>query len=70
MQLKNNVGSHIEKIVLNMGLGDAKVNKNSLKQAQEELSIISGQRPVITRAKKQYQILKLEKVILSVLGLH
>ena len=42
----------IEKIVLNMGLGDAKLNKNGLKQAQEELSSISGQKCVITYSKK------------------
>ena len=52
---------HIEKIVLNMGLGDAKVNKNSLKQAQEELSIISGQRAVITRAKKAISNFKIRE---------
>ena len=42
----------IEKIVINMGLGDAKLNKNGLKQAQEELSSISGQKCVITYSKK------------------
>ena len=41
----------IEKIVINMGLGDAKLNKNGLKQAQEELSSISGQKCVITYYK-------------------
>jgi large subunit ribosomal protein L5 len=41
----------IEKIVLNIGMGDAKDNKNSLSQAIEELKIITGQRPVITKAK-------------------
>ena len=42
----------LEKIVLNMGLGDAKDNKNGLKQAVEEMAAISGQKPVITRSKK------------------
>ena len=42
----------IKKIVLNMGLGDAKANKNGLKQAQEELSIITGQKSVVTYSKK------------------
>ena len=41
----------IEKIVINMGMGDAKDNKNSLSQAVEELSIITGQKPVITKAR-------------------
>ncbi len=39
----------IEKIVLNMGIGDAKDNKNSLSQAIEEMTIITGQRPVVTK---------------------
>ena len=42
----------IEKIVINMGLGNAKANKNSLKQAEQELALITGQKPVITYAKK------------------
>ena len=42
----------LEKIVLNMGLGDAKDNKNGLKQAVEEMTAITGQKPVITRSKK------------------
>ena len=41
----------IEKIVINMGMGDAKDNKNSLSQAVEELSIITGQKPVVTKAR-------------------
>ncbi len=42
----------IEKIVINMGLGNAKLNKNSLKQAEQELALITGQKPVVTYAKK------------------
>ncbi len=42
----------IEKIVLNMGLGDCKDNSKSLQQAVEELKLIAGQKPVITQAKK------------------
>ena len=42
----------IEKIVLNMGLGDAKEDKNMLKSARQDLTTISGQRAVITFAKK------------------
>ena len=51
----------IEKIILNMGLGDAKLNKNSLKQAQEELSIISGQKAVITYSKKAISNFKIRE---------
>ena len=43
----------LEKIVLNMGLGEAIHNVKLLDSASEELKIIAGQRPVVTRAKKQ-----------------
>lgn len=42
----------IEKIVINMGVGDAVQNVKALDSAVEELTLISGQKPVITRAKK------------------
>jgi len=42
----------LTKITLNMGVGEAKVNSKSLDDAVEQLAIISGQRPVVTRAKK------------------
>ena len=51
----------LEKIVLNMGLGDAKDNKNSLKQAVEELSIITGQKPIITKSKKAISNFKIRE---------
>lgn len=41
----------IEKIVLNMGVGDAVQNSKALDNAVEELTLISGQKPMITRAK-------------------
>lgn len=42
----------VEKIVINMGVGDAVQNSKALDNAVEELSLISGQKPTITRAKK------------------
>ena len=42
----------IEKIVLNMGIGDARENANALKSAVEELTAIAGQKAVVTHAKK------------------
>jgi large subunit ribosomal protein L5 len=42
----------IEKITLNMGVGDAKVNARALDKAADELTLIAGQRAQITRAKK------------------
>lgn len=41
----------IDKIVINMGVGDAVQNSKALDVAVEELQIIAGQKPVITRAK-------------------
>ena len=42
----------LEKVVLNMGLGDEKDNSKSFQLAVEELKLISGQKPVVTKAKK------------------
>lgn len=42
----------LDKIVLNMGLGDVKDNSKSLGIAIDELGLISGQKPVATKAKK------------------
>ncbi len=42
----------LEKIVINMGLGDTKDNPKSLDAAVADLATISGQRPIVTKAKK------------------
>ncbi|MFS8651370.1 MAG: 50S ribosomal protein L5 [Caldibacillus sp.] len=42
----------IEKIVVNMGVGDAVQNPKALDDAVNELTLITGQKPVVTRAKK------------------
>ena len=42
----------IEKVVLNMGIGDARENANALKSGVEELTAIAGQKAVVTQAKK------------------
>jgi large subunit ribosomal protein L5 len=42
----------IEKVVINMGVGEAVQNPKALDGAVEDLTLISGQKPVITRAKK------------------
>jgi large subunit ribosomal protein L5 len=49
----------LDKIVLNMGLGEAIHNIKLLDSATEELMLIAGQRPVITRAKKSIAAFKL-----------
>lgn len=42
----------LDKIVLNAGLGDAKEDPKLLEAAQREMSLIAGQKPVVTRAKR------------------
>ena len=49
----------LDKIILNMGLGEAIQNIKILDSAAEELKLISGQKPVITRAKKSIAAFKL-----------
>lgn len=49
----------IEKVVINMGVGDAVSNPKVLDNAVEELTAISGQKPVITKAKKSIAGFKL-----------
>ena len=48
-------------ITLNMGIGDAKVNAKSLESAVSELTQISGQKPVVTKAKKDISNFKIRK---------
>jgi len=51
----------IEKIVLNMGLGEAKENKNVIKNAVEEIKKITGQVPVVVNSKKSIANFKLRE---------
>lgn len=51
----------LEKIVINMGLGSSKDNPKALEKAVEEMTIISGQRPVVTKAKKSIANFKLRE---------
>jgi len=49
----------LEKIVINMGLGDCKDNAKALEQAVGELEIIAGQKPLVTKSKKSIANFKL-----------
>jgi large subunit ribosomal protein L5 len=51
----------LEKITLNMGVGEAKTNSKALDEAIEQLAIISGQRPSITKARKSIAQFKLRE---------
>ena len=42
----------VEKVIINMGVGEAVANAKALETAVSELVIIAGQKPVITKAKK------------------
>jgi len=51
----------LEKVVLNIGLGEAIQNPKALEAAETDLSLISGQHPVTTRSKKSIASFKLRK---------
>lgn len=51
----------LEKIVVNMGLGEASANSKILDVAADELKAITGQKPVITKAKKSIAAFKLRQ---------
>lgn len=51
----------LEKVVINMGIGEGKDNPKLLEAAAKELSLITGQKPVITRAKKSVASFKLRE---------
>jgi len=51
----------VQKVVLNVGLGEAIQNIKLLDAAQRELSIITGQKPIVTKAKKSIASFKLRK---------
>jgi large subunit ribosomal protein L5 len=49
----------LQKVVVNMGMGEASKEPKSLESAEAELSVITGQKPVVTRAKKSIAGFKL-----------
>jgi len=49
----------IEKVIINMGLGDCKDNPKALEAAVEDLRTITGQKPIVTKAKKSVANFKL-----------
>jgi large subunit ribosomal protein L5 len=67
-QLKSSLGlpnvmqvPRLEKIVLNMGVGAALAQPSLLEGAQRDLAVISGQKPIVTRAKKSIANFKLRE---------
>ena len=51
----------LEKIVINMGVGEARENPKALESAVSDMTIISGQKPIITKAKKSIANFKLRE---------
>ena len=51
----------LEKIVINIGLGETKDNPKALDNAMNDISIITGQRPIVTKAKKSIAAFKLRE---------
>jgi large subunit ribosomal protein L5 len=51
----------LEKIVINMGVGEAILNSKALEAAVADLTLIAGQKPVITKAKRSLASFKLRK---------
>ena len=51
----------LEKIVINMGVGEAKENQKVLESAVADLTLIAGQKPVLTRAKKSVANFKIRE---------
>lgn len=52
---------HLEKVVINIGVGDATQNSKLLDDAVRDLTIIAGQKPVVTKAKKSIASFKLRE---------
>lgn len=51
----------LEKVVINIGVGEATSNSKMLEDAAQELALITGQKPVITKAKKSIASFKLRE---------
>jgi len=52
---------HVEKVVLNIGLGESKTNPRAIEGATRDMQVISAQKPVITRARKSIAGFKLRE---------
>ncbi|QAT41390.1 50S ribosomal protein L5 [Clostridium sp. JN-9] len=51
----------LEKVIINMGVGEAKENQKVLESAVSDMTIISGQKPILTRAKKSIANFKIRE---------
>lgn len=53
----------IQKVSLNMGLGEALQNPKAIEEASKQMALIAGQKPVVTRAKKSIAAFKLREKV-------
>ena len=49
------------KVVINMGIAEASKDKNSIQDCVKEMTMLSGQKPIVTKAKKRFQTLNCVK---------
>ena len=56
----------LQKITVNMGLGEALTDKKVLEAAQSDLSLITGKKPILTKQESRSQLLRFERVGQSV----
>ena len=62
LDLKNPMAvPSITKIVVNVGVGEAVSNKGVLEKVQEQISLITGQKPIITKARKSVSVFKIRR---------
>lgn len=62
LNIKNNLAiPRIRKIVVNVGAGEAVSNKNTIDRIVQDISIITGQKPIVTKAKKAISAFKIRK---------
>ena len=55
---------HLRKVVLNIGLGEALTNSRAVEYASNDLSVITGQKPIMTKAKKSIAAFKLREGVI------
>lgn len=62
LDLKNPMAvPSVTKIVVNVGVGEAVSNKGVLEKVQEQISLITGQKPIITKARKSVSVFKIRR---------
>ncbi len=62
LQLDNRMAlPRVEKVVVNVGVGEAVTNKNAIEKVKEQLALITGQKPLMTKARVSISAFKIRK---------